>query len=128
VHRLFLFSRRQSSAFTLFHCRVIFEDKNTSFFAFIALKLLVGWQEGHPASKKLSDGAGMIICVGVGANLRMSQLMPLPLTVYCFSKIKIGYLSGTCTPDKRLFNKRCCTAQGLSKENKHPANARNGVW
>ena len=26
-----------------------------------------------------------------GANLHMSQLMPLPLTVSCFSKIQIGF-------------------------------------
>jgi len=58
-------------SFTLFHCRVIFEDKNTSFFAFIALKLLVRWQEWHPACKKLSDGAGMIICVGQGGKVQI---------------------------------------------------------
>jgi len=26
-----------------------------------------------------------------GANLHMAQLMPLPLTVSCFSKIQIGF-------------------------------------
>jgi len=56
--------------------------------AFSALMLLVGWQEGHPACKKL--GAGVVICLEQGADLHMSQLMPLPLTVSCFSKIQIG--------------------------------------
>jgi len=28
----------------------------SAFIAFGALMLLVGWQEGHPACKKLSDG------------------------------------------------------------------------
>ena len=33
----------------------------------------------------------MVICLERGANLHMAQLMPLPLTVSCFSKIKIGF-------------------------------------
>jgi len=35
-------------------------------------------------------GAGMVICLEQGADLHMAQLMPLPLTVSCFSKIYIG--------------------------------------
>ena len=61
-------------------------------FAFSALTLLVGRQKGHPACKKLSDGgAGIVICLVQGADLHMAQLMPLPLTVSCFSKIHIGF-------------------------------------
>jgi len=33
----------------------------------------------------------MVICVEQGADLHMVQLMPLPLTVSCFSKIGIGF-------------------------------------
>ena len=33
----------------------------------------------------------MVICLERGANLRMAQLMPLPLTVSCFSEIQIGF-------------------------------------
>ena len=33
----------------------------------------------------------MAICLGQGADLHMAQLMPLPLTVSCFSKIQIGF-------------------------------------
>jgi len=33
----------------------------------------------------------MVICLERGADLHMSQLMPLPLTVSCFSKIRIGF-------------------------------------
>ena len=33
----------------------------------------------------------MVICLERGADLRMTQLMPLPLTVSCFSKIQIGF-------------------------------------
>jgi len=32
----------------------------------------------------------MVICLQRGADLHMAQLMPLPLTVSCFSKIQIG--------------------------------------
>ena len=33
----------------------------------------------------------MAICLEQGADLHMAQLMPLPLTVSCFSKIQIGF-------------------------------------
>jgi len=33
----------------------------------------------------------MVICLERGAELHMAQLMPLPLTVSCFSKIQIGF-------------------------------------
>ena len=54
--------------------------------------LLVGQQEGHPACKKLEWwGTGVVICLEQGADLHMAQLMPLPLTVSCSSKIQIGF-------------------------------------
>ena len=60
--------------------------------SFSALTLLVGRQEGHPACKKLERyGAGVFICLERGADLHMAQLLPLPLTVSCFSKIQIGF-------------------------------------
>ena len=60
--------------------------------ALSALMLLVGRQEGHPACKKLSEG--VLSWLSVWSKLQtcvMSQLMPLPLTVSCFSKIQIGF-------------------------------------
>jgi len=52
----------------------------------------VGWQEGHPACKKTEWwGVGMVICLERGADLHMAQLMPLPLTISCFSKIQVGF-------------------------------------
>ena len=33
----------------------------------------------------------MVICLELDADLHMTQLMPLPLTVSCFSKIQIGF-------------------------------------
>ena len=59
--------------------------------SFSALTLLVGRQEGHLACKNEWWGAGMIICLERGADLHTAQLMPLPLTVSCFSKIQIGF-------------------------------------
>jgi len=45
------------------------------FWAFGALSLLIGRQEGHPACKKLSGGgAGMVICLE-----HMTKVLPLPL-------------------------------------------------
>ena len=52
--------------------------------------LLVGRQEGHPVCKKTRPG--VVICLELGADLHMAQLMPLPLTVTCFSKIQIGFI------------------------------------
>ena len=34
----------------------------------------------------------MVICLERGADLHVAQLMPLPLTVSCFSKIQIGFV------------------------------------
>ena len=48
-----------------------------AFFAFNALTLLVGWQQGHLACRKLSGGV-----------LSWSGAM---CTVSCFSKIQIGF-------------------------------------
>jgi len=60
--------------------------------AFSVLTLLVGRQEGHPACKKTEWwGAGVVVCLELGADLHMAQLMPLQLTVSCFSKIQFGF-------------------------------------
>jgi len=55
--------------------------------------MLVGRQEGHLACKKTEWwGAGVVICLELRAVLCMAQLMPLPLTASCFSKIQIGFI------------------------------------
>jgi len=62
-------------------------------YSFSALTLLVGWQGGHLACKKIERwGAGTGICPGRGADLHMAQLMPLPSTVSCFSKTQIRFI------------------------------------
>ena len=74
-------------------CTLYFLNKSVfSLFAFSALTLLVGRQEGHPARKKTERwGAGVVICLERDADLHTAQLMPLPLAVSCFSKIQIGF-------------------------------------
>ena len=46
----------------------------------------------------------MVICLERGADLHMAQLMPLPLTVSCFSKIQfvftLWYWFTRVVPDK----------------------------
>jgi len=54
------------------------------------LTLLVGQHEGHLACKKTKWwGAGVVISLERVADLHMAQLMPLPLTASCFSKIQM---------------------------------------
>ena len=57
-------------------------------YSFSALTLLVGWQEGHPACKKWVVGCWRGY-LGWGADLHMSQQMPLPLTISCSSKSRL---------------------------------------
>ena len=53
----------------------------------------------------------MVICLERGADLHMAQLMPLPLTVSCFSKIQIGFtflvLADLGSPGKRAVKQVC---------------------
>jgi len=53
----------------------------------------------------------MVICLERGADLHMAQLMPLPLTVSCFSKIQIGFtfliLADLGSPRKRAIKRVC---------------------
>ena len=104
-------------------------------YASSALTLLVGRQEGHTldallvaqltASKHRPDavqpvkktkwwGAGVVVCLEKGADLHMVQLMELPLTVSCFSKIQIGFTflvpAHPGSPGKRAVKRLCVCA------------------
>jgi len=50
----------------------------------------------------------VVVCLEQGADLHMAQLMPLPLTVSCFTKIQIGFTFLVPThlgsPGKRALN------------------------
>jgi len=59
--------------------------------AFSALTLWLGGRKGILPIKTEWWGAGVVICLERGADLHVAQLMPLPLTVSCFSKIQIGF-------------------------------------
>jgi len=60
----------------------------TIYFGFVDLEKKTEW-----------CSAGVVICLERGADLHMAQLIPLQLTVSCFSKIQISfYLSGTGSP------------------------------
>jgi len=84
-----------------------FFDKLLDYYAFSALMLLVGQQEGHPAVKNEWRGTGMFFCPERDADLHMAQLMPLPLTVSCFRKIQIGF-SFLVVPEKGPLNGCVC--------------------
>jgi len=67
--------------------------------AFSALTLLVGWQEGHPACKKLTGGMLAWLCVW-----GKMQICIWPSWCYCYS-VSLApvnpdwiYLSGTGSP------------------------------
>ena len=53
----------------------------------------------------------MVICLERGADLYMAQLMPLPLTVSCFSKIQFGFAfvvpAHPGSPGKRAVKRVC---------------------
>ena len=53
----------------------------------------------------------MVICLERGADLHMFQLMPLSLTVFCFSKIQIGFTflvpAHLGSPGKRAVKRVC---------------------
>ena len=53
----------------------------------------VGWAAGRASGLQKTEwwGAGVVICLERGADLHTAQLMPLPLTVCCFSNTQIGF-------------------------------------
>jgi len=54
----------------------------------------LGGRKGIRSVKTEWWGTGVVVCLERVADLHMAQLMPLPLTVSCFSKIQIGTLNG----------------------------------
>ena len=78
--------------------------------AFSALTLLIVGRKGIRPVKTEWWGAGMVICLGPGADLHMAQLMPLPLTISCFSKIHLGFTfmvpAHLGNPRKRAIKRR----------------------
>ena len=71
--------------------------------------LLVERQEVVWLVKTERWGAGMELCLERGADLHTAQLMPLPLTVFCFSKNQIGFAflvpAHPSSPEKRAIKR-----------------------
>ena len=82
----------------------------------------------------------MVICLERGADLHMAQLMPLPLTVSCFSKIQIGFTflvpPHLGSPGKKPLNRCVCVLSRTtrvsqyqkSKTNLDFTKARDSEW
>ena len=53
----------------------------------------------------------MVICLERGVDLHMAQLIPLPLTVSCFSKIQISFIflvpAHPGSPGQRAIKRVC---------------------
>ena len=62
----------------------------------------------------------MVICLERGADLHMAQLMPLPLTVSCSSKIQIGFnflvLAHLGSPGKGPLNGCVCVYRTIKSQ------------
>ena len=60
----------------------------------------------------------MVICLECSTDLHMTQLMPLPVTVSCFSKIQISlpfwYRLNCVVPDKGPLNVCVCALVTMS--------------
>ena len=56
----------------------------------------------------------MVVCLKQGADLHMAQLMPLPLTVSCFSKVQSGFTflvpAHLGSPGKKAVKRVCVRA------------------
>jgi len=67
----------------------------------------------------------VVICLERGADLHMAQLIPLPLTVSCFSKIQIGFTflvpAHQGSPGQRAVKQVCgCVCVCGMKVDVHP--------
>ena len=73
----------------------------------------VGWAAERASGLYKTEwwGAGVVVCLERGADLHMAQLMPLPLTVSCFTKIQIGFTflvpAHLGSPGKRAVKRVC---------------------
>jgi len=84
------------------------------------------WLGGRKSIRPVKNewwGAGMVICLEWGADLHMAQLMPLPLTVSCFRKIKIGFtflVPAHLGSSRKRAVKRVCVCVCVSYVTKNP--------
>ena len=70
----------------------------------------------------------------ISADLHMAQLMPLPLTVSCFSKIQIGFTflvpAHLGSPGKRAVKRVCVLPRDRrsTSSNYYLINERSPIW
>ena len=73
----------------------------------------------------------MVICLERGADLHMAQLMPLPLTISCFSEIQIGlpfwYWLTWVVPEKGPLNRCMYVCTYLPWQTQHSLSVLNYV-
>jgi len=73
----------------------------------------------------------MVICLERGADLHMAQLMPLPLTVSCFSKFQLGFTflvpADPGCPGKRVVKWFVCVCVGVNMANCFVSQANGAV-
>ena len=74
----------------------------------------LGGRKGIRPVKTEWWGASAVVCLEQGADLHTAQLMPLSLTVSCFSKIQIGFTflvpAHLGSPGKRAVKRVCVCA------------------
>jgi len=82
--------------------------------AFSVCRCWAGGRKGIRPVKTEWWGAGVVICLERGANLHTTQLMPLPFTVSCFSKIQIDVTflvpAHPGSPGQRALKRVCVMA------------------
>ena len=74
----------------------------------------------RPVKKTQWWGTGVVSCLEQSADLHTAQLMPLPLAVSCFSKIKTGftfwYRLTRVVSDKRAVKLVCVCVCGIETQ------------
>ena len=74
----------------------------------------------------------MVICLERDADLHIAQLMPLPLTVFCSSKIQIGFtflvLAHPGRPGQRAVKRVCVCVVWPSVLRRCWLGGRKGIW
>ena len=91
-------------------CEILICLSNTCILPSVLWCCWLGGKKGILPVKKQSGGVLVwFVCLEQGAYLHMAQLMPLPLTVSCFSKVQIGFtflvLADLGSPGKRALKR-----------------------
>jgi len=86
----------------------------------------LGGRKGIRPVKTELWGAGVVTYLQRGADLHMAQLMPLPLTVSCFSKIQIGFTflvqADPGSPGQRAVKRVCVCVMWRQNNNNNNNN------